>query len=149
MELQSGPLITLMATYSTVSTPRLSHQQPLQTTSNFLFNGIIAVIRMIHEFNGEGIATDTNLYKRSKFLSVVERIEYINYLDQQSFLDVLAVMDELVRSEKIFSSPIKKKLMKFKFPFSKIHGEIVCSQKGYTNLSGYIYDTKLYLRFAI
>ena len=52
---------------------------------------------MIHEFNGEGIATDTNLYKRSKFLSVVERIEYINYRDGQSFVDVLAVMDELVR----------------------------------------------------
>lgn len=58
---------------------------------------------MIHEFNGEGIATDTNLYKRSKFLSVVERIEYINYLDRQSFMDVLAVMDELVSQTRILA----------------------------------------------
>jgi hypothetical protein len=57
---------------------------------------------MIHEFNGEGIAPDTNLFKRSKFLAAVERIEYINYLDQQSFADVLAVMDELVRSKNAF-----------------------------------------------
>jgi hypothetical protein len=57
---------------------------------------------MIHEFNGEGIATDTNLNKRSKFLSAVERIEHINYLDPQSFADVLAVMDELVRSKNAF-----------------------------------------------
>ena len=57
---------------------------------------------MIHEFNGEGIATDTNLYKRSKFLSAVERIEYINYLDPQSFADVFVVMDELVRSKNEF-----------------------------------------------
>jgi hypothetical protein len=57
---------------------------------------------MIHEFNGEGIPADTNLHKRSKFLSAVEKIEHINYLNQQSFADVLAVMDELVRSKNAF-----------------------------------------------
>lgn len=53
---------------------------------------------MINKFNVEGIDTRSNLYQRSKFFSVVERLDHMNYLDRQSFSDVVTLLDELVSS---------------------------------------------------
>jgi hypothetical protein len=51
---------------------------------------------MINEFDAESIDTRSNLYQRSKFFSVVERLDHMNYLDRQSFSDVVTLLDELV-----------------------------------------------------
>jgi hypothetical protein len=51
---------------------------------------------MINEFNVDGIEVCSKLYQRSKFFSVVERLDHMNYLDRQSFSDVVTLLDELV-----------------------------------------------------
>lgn len=64
--------------------------------SSFLYIFCAAVISMINEFNVEGIETRSNLYQRAKFFSLVERLDHMNYLDRQSFSDVVTLLDELV-----------------------------------------------------
>ena len=56
----------------------------------------IAVIGMINQYGVDGIETQSSLYQRSKFFFLVEMLDHLNYLDCQSFSDVVTLLDELV-----------------------------------------------------
>ena len=50
---------------------------------------------MIHQNDGV-IEIDTRLHQRSKFFSLVEKLDHLNYHDKLSFADVATDLDELV-----------------------------------------------------
>lgn len=51
----------------------------------------------MNQYGGDGIEANTSLYKRSKFFFLVEMLDHLNYLDSQSFSEVVTELDELVR----------------------------------------------------